>query len=155
MRPFLVKFLSQSCDVLTDGDKPNHQFSDFFECRRRFLLGEILIERGDKIVVRHTDCTIEGIETGKSVNENTGVLINVEDLERLLKEEMLDESRLVVGLRLLVHGEKAGIFLGIEPHDVAVHGGVNLRSPPSVAGVFTHIIVKRHRGLPCRSRRRR
>lgn len=43
-----------------------------------------------------TDCSVSGVESGELVNENACVLIESEDLERLLKEEIFDESRFVV-----------------------------------------------------------
>lgn len=97
------------------------------------FLGEILVDGSNQIVVSHADCPVQGIESGESVNENAGVLIDVEDLERFLKEEVLDESRLVICIRFLEHSEKPGIFLCIEPHDIAVHGGVNLGFSPSAS----------------------
>ncbi len=62
-----------------------------------FLLGEIFTEGFHQQVVIDTDSPIIGVETGKPIDEITGIFIEHEYLEWLSKQHILDESRLVDG----------------------------------------------------------
>lgn len=104
------------------------------------FFSEILTKAFHSLVVGYAYCPVLGIEVGKFVDEDSAVLIYIENLERFGENEPLDESGHGFNTGFIVHGFKLHLLNSVEIDRTSERDGVNLGVSPRVGWiVFTHV----------------
>lgn len=81
--PKYIECLGEGDNLSVQLDEVDSDYFEFVESGHRFFLGEVQTEKMDEVAVLDTNCSVVSLERWELVDEDSGIVIDVVDLEGL------------------------------------------------------------------------